>query len=448
MTTIHEPAREVPIIDDVDICVLGGSCTGVFAAVRAARLGARVSLVERQNAFGGVATSGLVNIWHSLKNTTFDREIIGGLTREVIDRLKSRDAVVERQCSHAIGCEINTEELKIDLDELVTQSGVRAHLHTSFAGPHVEDGRLAAAVVENKDGRGAIRARVFIDATGDGDVADRLGLRFHAPELKQPPTTCMKVRWDRVTDEFKLDSLITEHRAEFDLPEDWGWRCEVPNSAGVTMHADVHIFGADVTNADSLTAAEIEGRRQNRAILDIVRKYVPSGRRLALLSLASYIGARDARHFECAYRLTEEDVLSGRRFDDAIANGSYRVDIHHDEKPGITFRYLDGTEVYSRRGHENVVGRWRDEQDEDPTFYQIPYRCLVPPRFDNLLLAGRMIDADHGAYGAIRVMVNLNQTGEAAGVAACLALDSGSTVADLDTARLRRELAAGGSIVI
>lgn len=449
MSTIQEPARTVPVIDEADICVIGGSATGVFAAVRAARLGARVIIVEKQNSFGGVATSGLVNIWHSKYNTEFDTQIIGGLTTEVMDRLSKRNAVIERKKSHSSGFVMNTEELKIELDEIVVESKVVHYLHTFYVAPHLDDGRLDAVIVENKSGRGAIRARFFIDASGDGDLAAHLGLPHSSPEIKQPPTTCMKVLWNRIGAEFDLDEVIHQHRAEFGLPEDWGWRCNVPSTDdGITMHADIHVFDADVTDARSLSDAEIEGRRQNRAILDIVRKYVPGGDRVTLLDLSSYIGIREARHFKCAYQLTEEDVLTGKRFDDAIANGSYRVDIHHEEKPGITFRYLDGSEVYFRRGYEKVVGRWREETVENPTFYQIPYRCLVPPNHDNLLLAGRMIDADKGAYGAIRVMVNMNQTGEAAGVAAWLALDSGCAACAVDVARLRQTLSAGESIVL
>src|SRR5690606_36478350 len=173
---IVEPAREIPVYHEADICVLGGSCTGVFAAVRAARLGAKVVIVEKQNAFGGVATSGLVNIWHSLFNTEFDKQIIAGLTWETIERLQRLGAVKAEQKSHSVGYVLNTEELKIELDQLIMESKVKAYLHTAFVAPYVEDGELQAVIVENKSGRGAIRARVFIDATGDGDLCARLHL--------------------------------------------------------------------------------------------------------------------------------------------------------------------------------------------------------------------------------------------------------------------------------
>lgn len=127
MHAIREEARDIPVAAEVDVCVLGGSCTGVFAAVRAARLGARVVLVERQGRFGGTATNSLVNIWHSLYDTEQKRQIIAGLTEEVLGRLKRRDAVT--QLSDRGPYAFNSEELAIELDELVTESGIEPHRH-------------------------------------------------------------------------------------------------------------------------------------------------------------------------------------------------------------------------------------------------------------------------------------------------------------------------------
>ena len=111
-----EPKKELPVINEVDICVLGGSCTGVFAAVRASRLGAHVAIVEKQNAFGGVATNSMVNIWHSILNTEYNKQIIAGLTVEVIERLSKRNAVLKSEKSASVGVTFNSQELKIELD--------------------------------------------------------------------------------------------------------------------------------------------------------------------------------------------------------------------------------------------------------------------------------------------------------------------------------------------
>jgi hypothetical protein len=214
------------------------------------------------------------------------------------------------------------------------------------------------------------------------------------------------------------------------------------------MIAGTRVHNADCSDADQLTAAEMEGRRQARAIRDIVHDHFDGGEAVSLVALSSYIGIRETRHAVCLHRLTEREVLEGVRFPDAIANGSYRVDIHHSEKAGLTFRYLDGTERYVVPGQPPLAGRWREERAQNPTFYQVPYHSLVPRGARNVLVAGRLVDADRGAYGAIRVMVNCNQTGEAAGVASALALQDGLNVADVDPRALRRELARGGSVVL
>ncbi len=169
MKYIREPEREVPIVDEVDLVVVGGSCTGVFAAVRAAQRGLSVAIVEKHNCFGGVATAGNVNVWHSLHDTIGERRIISGFTQEVLDRLSARDAVLASP-NPSSAYRINTEELKIELDDLVVGHGITPYLHAFYAGPVVEHGKLEAIIVENKSGRGAIRAQQFIDATGDADL--------------------------------------------------------------------------------------------------------------------------------------------------------------------------------------------------------------------------------------------------------------------------------------
>lgn len=453
MKTIIEPVKNIPVVEETDICVLGGSCTGVFAAVRAARLGAKVVIVEKQNCFGGVATSGMVNIWHSLLDTEYKQQVIAGLTEEIIQRLKRRDAVIikEKQLDAYF---LNTEELKIELDELIGEAKVKPYLHTMFVAPWVEEDRLKAVIIENKSGRRAICAKVFVDATGDGDLCARMGFEFDSPKVKQPPTTGAKIYGFNSelygmasVGSFDLKNALIQYKEEFNLPEGWGWSSEVPGTPGITFQAITRVINCDCSEGDSLTYSEIEGRRQVRAIMDLVRKYGPPDHKISLLSLCSYIGVRETRHIHCMYHLTEQDVLWGKRFYDAVANGTYRVDIHHDDQPGVTFRYLDGTEVYFRSGYPKQVKRWREETEESPTFYQIPYRSIVPRGAENVICCGRMLDADKGAFGAVRVMVNMNQLGEAAGVASFLAINSGKSVGSIDTDLLRSKLKAGGSCI-
>lgn len=444
--TVSEPARELPVLGEYDLCVIGGSCTGVFAAIRAARLGLSVALVERMGSFGGVATLSLVNVWHSAMDETFERPIFAGLTVELMERLKKRNVVTERDRSPHWAWSFNAAEMQIELDEMVLEHRITPWLHTAFAAPVVADGKLVAIAVENKSGRGAIAARFFIDASGDGDLCARLGASTYRSAHRQPSTTCALFSGWQTLGDTNWGELIRTHAKDYGLPDGFAWGAYVPNSE-IYMLAGTRVY-EDCSTAEGFARAEIEGRRQVRAIQDILRRHAPGGG-VALQALPARIGIRETRHVRCLHHLTGADVLAGRPFPDAIANGSYRVDIHHDDKPGITFRYLDGRELYVRPGLPAVESRWRAETTTNPTFYQIPYRALVPEGpWENLLAAGRFIDADEQAHAAIRVMVNMNQTGEAAGIAAFLALKHGRPARDVDPAELRTVLADGGSLIL
>ncbi|MDR1523852.1 MAG: FAD-dependent oxidoreductase [Tannerella sp.] len=441
--TGKKPKVNLPVIREVDICVLGGSCTGVFASVRAARLGAKVAIVEKQNAFGGVATNSLVNIWHSIYDTEFKQQIIAGLTVETMERLETRQMVKKTERNESRAFTFNSQELKIELDELVVESGIIPYFHTLFSEPVIdEDGRLTGVIVDNKSGRGIIRAKYFIDATGDGDLCSRLNLQTYTHTLLQPPTTCAHIDgWNG--NEF--NTLLKQHGKEFNIPDGFVWGSDIPGTQN-SMLAGTRVYNYNCAEADDLTRAEIEGRRQIRAIMDMMRQYGTA--KIGLTALPSYIGIRETRHVKCLYRVSDDDASYGRRFDDAIANGSYRLDLHHQDKPGLTFRYLDGTQVYSRPGYPGQKSRWREETATNPTFYQIPLRSLIPPKIPNLMAAGRMLDASIIAFSGIRVMVNMNQVGEAAGVTSYLALNQNIPVSKVDPGKVREELKKGGSIVI
>ena len=172
-----------------------------------------------------------------------------------------------------------------------------------------------------------------------------------------------------------------------------------------------------------------------RDLCDIIREHFPVPGLNPLAALPSYIGIRETWHAESLHQITEAEILTGERFPDAIANGTYRVDVHYADREGVVFRYLNGREELVATDHAKQYGRWRPETTDSPTFYQIPYRALVTKAAANLLVAGRCLDADEGAFGAVRVMVNCNQTGEAAGVAAYVALNNGASVSRMSTRR-------------
>jgi len=441
--SIQEPARTIPVATEVDLCVVGGSATGVFAAVAAARRGLKTAIVEANGFFGGVATAGLVNIWHSLFDTEHKQQIIGGLTHEILERLKKRQAVITHEGIIPYYV-LNTEELKIELDELIIEAKARPFLHAFFTAPVMEGNRITTVIIEDKSGRRAIRASYFIDATGDGDLLARAGFPFYKLPDIQPPTTCAVISGIHNLD-INKNVFCPENKNR--LPYGFLWTSENAALPASRLVAGTRVPGADCSEADSLTRAEIEGRRQVRVMMDTFLRQ-PDAKGAALVALPAWIGVRESRHAKCRYTLTDQDLLSGRSFPDAVANGSYPVDTHHSDKPGITLRYLNGDKIYSLPNGESQRSRWREPMEKDPAFYQIPFSALLPEGAENLLVAGRLIGAERGAYGAIRVMVNCNQTGEAAGAAAALAADKNTGFDSMDFSALRQSLIKGGAIII
>jgi hypothetical protein len=451
--TIREEPRDIPVACKCDICVIGAGSAGTFAAVRAARLGATVALIENNGFFGGVATAGMVNVWHSLYDTEGKIKIIGGLTDEVVSKLAARGAANIYAKDLGRGCDFNTSEMILALDELVAAcDNLRPFLHCKFTTAIGDSGKMTHAIIEDKSGRRAIEAKFFIDASGDGDVIARLGLPYRKLDDLQPPTLCAVLsgldHLKKRNKDFDYRKAIFDPKYKHALKPGFIWDSPIPNVPGALMVYATRVNAADCSDADQLTKAEMEGRRQARAIRDILHDNFDGGEAVQITDLAPYIGTRETRHIDCLHTLTEKEVLEGVRFDDAVANGSYRVDVHHSDKPGLTFRYLDGTEQYLVPGRPAVAGRWRPQRDSNPTFYQIPYRSLVPKGSKNVLVTGRLLDADRGAFGAVRVMVNGNQTAEAVAAACWLALKNGWDVTQVDVKKLRQTLSENGAIVL
>ena len=456
---ITEPSRSTLICADVDLVVVGGSCTGVFAAVRAAQMGCKVAIIELHNQFGGVATARMVNVWHSLWDTAGNQQIIQGLTEPLMRGLMARNAAIEQDKTDPSWqfC-FNPAELACELDELVcAHDGIRPFLHARMVAALRDDAdAITHVVIEDKSGRRAIKTQYVIDASGDADVIRCLGIATHPPMDLQPPTMpgVFSGLIPRDSDEHaaqdrraKLCEIVFNKEDPRHLPQGFLWHSAVPGCPDLRTIFGTRVHGVDCSNADDLTRAEIEGRRQLRSIVDMLRDSADYAA-ASLAAIPASIGVRETRHVRCRYRLTEQDVLQGLRFDDAIANGSYRVDVHHQGGDGLTFRYLDGREVIAHGDGTKTTQRWRPEQEQDPLFYQVPYRCLIPEGVPNLLVAGRHIDADRGAFGAIRVVVNCNQMGEAAGVAAALALRESCAVDQVNSAELRSTLASEGALIV
>ena len=262
----------------------------------------------------------------------------------------------------------------------------------------------------------------------------------------QPPSACFYLQGHINGNE--LAHIIINHGKEVGMDDDWGWSTFVVNSP-LTMRADNHVFNVVCNRADDLTYSEIEGRRQMRAFVSLLKKYGNPSEKYNLISSCSQIGIRESVHYETNFRANEMDLLCGTRYDNAIMNGTYRVDIHHSHDNGITFKELTGEmQTYYGKQSKQVLGNWRDDlhlTGDYAKFYQVPFDLLVGNEYTNFIPVGRMINADESAFGALRVMVNLNQLGEAAGVAAYTAIDSNIELQNIKGSDIRNLLKKGGS---
>jgi len=449
VTAIHEPARETPVILECDLCVVGGSCTGVFAAIRAARLGLSVAVIEQNVILGGMATAAQVNEWHSLADATGRWPIIGGLTLETLDRLRRRNAVRDgMREKRGPYVQFNSAELALELDALVGEHSIRLFLKASCVGAVRDGRRVAAAIIEDKSGRRAVRARMFIDASGDGDLLRRAGFSVWKNDSLQPVSyQILAAGLNRVAEAGgkSVWDQVKHRAAEFSYPLENAtpWINRHPSPADLSNIFGARLNGVDASDADEVTAALLESRRRHRALLDMVRSEQKED--VAAVALAHTLGVRETWHACCLHRLDAVELLSGKKFSDRIARGTYPVDVHSRE--GTLLRYLDGSEELIGKDGGLTRRRWREESAGSPDCYHIPYRSLLPQEADNLLVAGRLLDADREAFGGVRVMVNMNQTGEAAGVASFLALKNQTSVSEVDVHQLRLTLAAGGSLI-
>ena len=408
-----------------DVIVAGGGTAGVAAAVAAARNGADTILIERYGFLGGTMTAGLVNpfmTFHAGKE-----QIIKGIFQEIIDRLKDMDGYDEKTKA------FDNEVMKIVLDQMIKETGVKLLLHTYIADALVTKGNAIRGVeAYNKSGRQVVLGRVIIDATGDGDVAVMAGAPYEKGReedgLTQPMTLNFRmggVDVERMPSREKINKLFEEAKAKGEI--------KIPRENVLyfltTRKGEIHfnttrIVKVDGTKADDLTYAEIEGRRQMVELIKFLKEKVSGFENAYLMMSAVQVGVRETRRIIGEYVLTGEDIVKARKFSDVIARGSYPIDIHSPTGEGTIIKRLPPGESYD-----------------------IPYRCIVPKKVENLLIAGRCISCTHEAQAAIRVIPIVVAIGQAAGTAAALAAKLHVSPREMDVSLLQETLKKQGAIL-
>ncbi len=414
----------LPVAAKAQVVVVGGGPGGLGAAIAAAEEGADTLLVERYAFLGGMATAGMVNPfmpWHA-----GGTPIIRGVFERMIRRLGEMGGMGGPRYKACFDFEL----LKLLADDMVIEAGARMRLHTSLVAVDAADGRVKRIAVASKSGLEVIEGDLFIDSTGDGDLCTWSGcdVRKGRDEdgLAQPMTLNFRmggVDLDRLPAREEINEFYdaAKDRGEIDNPREnvlWFYTTRDGelhfNTTRVVMH--------DGTDADALTEAELIGRRQVVQMVSFLKTYIPGMEDAFLLSMGAQIGIRETRRVMADHILTTDEVLAATKFDDGIARGSYSVDIHSPVGTGTVILHLPPGEAYD-----------------------IPYRCITPLGFDNLLVAARCISADHGAHSSQRVMPIVMAIGEGAGVAAAQAVAAGVDTRSVDIVALRERLLERGA---
>jgi hypothetical protein len=412
------------VIADVEVAVAGGGPAGVGAGLAAARGGARTLLFERYGFLGGVGAHGMGMPINQMRPGGRSRSAVHEL---VVDRVCAYGEEAGRMVDHALVC--NVDYLKVGLLDALEEAGCDYLLHCRVVDAIVEHGRLTGAVVATKAGLVQVRAKAFVDATGDADLAHYAGAETwkgrEGDGFLSPLTLCFIVAnvdvdqarafADRDED---FRGLLARARSQYPLLPESMILEKGPfplRNHVVINHAGTRARGAlDGTNAREMTEAERFSRRQVLQMVAALREFGGSTFRNAQLgAAAAQVGVRETRRVKGIYALTEEDAMSGRRFDDAVAWRSGWLDI------GWT--------------------RW-----EPMKVHDVPYRALVPERLDALLVAGRCISATHVAASSGKSMGNCMATGDAAGLAAALCAQKGCVPRELDVEQLRAALSSDG----
>lgn len=417
----------------VDILVLGGGAAGVCAAISAARSGLKVLLAESQGCLGGSRTATGVDTFYGFYTPKEQRRIVGGIPWELARQLTEANGAFERKNTYGAGTGItyDVELLKLVYETAVLEAGAELLYHTYACGVHVSEGQITGVLLANKQGLTEVSAKVYIDATGDGDIAASSGAPFEksgAGELQSLSTIFFMANVDTAAAEQISHAELAARMREanqcgrYALPREEGsWH--ITPHPGVIQANMVRVSGVDATDPYALTLAEVEGRKQTREYVRFLKEYVPGFAQAFLIGTSHYIGVRETRRMIGEYILTEEDVVAGRKFADGIACCGAPVEDHGAGK--------DTRWVYVK----------------EDGYYHIPYRSLVPQGVKNLLVAGRCLSATHGAQASARNSAQCMAMGQAAGTAAALSIRQGVPVNSVEAALLRQRLASEGAII-
>ncbi len=438
---IHE---QIPLLAELDVLVVGGGSAGCCAAIAAAeggrRQGIRVGLIERYGFAGGISTQTLDTFYGFFTPGTVPRKVVGGVPDRIVAQLARSNDVFLRQNTYGAGMGVtyNPERLKLIWDQLLSAAGVQLWLHATLVDGEINSsGRPMAAIISSKEGFHKITAKRMIDASGDADLCRWLGIAFEKAGEVDPAQT--------LTTTFRMCNVdlakFQSHGGKKMLAEKMEQAVVsgshlLPRKSG-SAHPMVHenciatvavrVADIDATKVEQLTLAEQEGRRQAFIYEDFLREMVAGYENAKIIGLSHQIGVRETRRVYGEYRLTREDCLSARQFDDAVLLCGAPIEDH------------------SMHGNGQLETHW--EYLDDQQAYGVPYRTLVPKGSDEVWVAGRCFSATHDAHASCRSMAQTMSMGQAAGLAAVQSLQQDCSARDVNTSQLRDSLAEIGAVL-
>lgn len=449
--------KEIPVIKETDVLVLGAGPAGIGAAISAARNGAKTLCVEANGCVGGMATIGMVGPFMTSYDAHAKEMVVRGIFEEIVDDLVERGKAIHpgdvhngesRSSFFRIGHDnvgpFDAEVFKLRCTEKILEAGAKLLLHTQFVDVLKDEksSKIVGVVVSNKDGLGVIKAKIIIDCTGDADVAYRAGVKTVLGNEQdgniQPMSLFLRVS-DVDTEavaahmaEHKEEIrpfygpyswLIKEKQDEWDVPR--AECCVFEDVEPGIYHLNVtRVLNADGTKAEDLTRAEVECMQQAHKVFNFMKKNAVGFKNAKLIDVADTIGIRETRHIDGEYKLTGAEVEACDVQDDAIAVMATCMDTHNLDNPGGSFM-----------------------PPKNGPYFGVPYKCLVAKGVDNLFVAGRSISADSMAASAIRMMPSCMAFGEAAGLAAAICMKKNILPRDVDTQELREKLTKQGAFV-
>lgn len=417
-----------------EVLVIGGGSAGSMAAIASGKEGRKTLLVERYGFLGGTSTTILDTFYGFYIPGTQNKKVVGGIPDILLEKLRQRNAMLLRPNTYGAGTGVtyDPEILKVVWEEMMSEANVDVLLHSFVADVITEDKKIKGVIVVNKSGFTLIEADVIIDASGDADVTALAGYPFDGIGSHIPVQS--------LTTTFRIGNVDEQRTKLFTKNQMWDWMKQANQSGkyhlpreegsvhittlpGVMATNMVRLAIPDPTNIIELSKAEILGRRQALEYFRFMKDYLPGYENSVFLNFSTQIGVRETRRIIGEYTLTKEDVLEARQFEDAVVLCGAPIEDHHNQA-GTKWEYLP-----------------------DGKTYQVPYRSLIPKDSVNLLVAGRCLSATHDAHASVRSMGQCMGMGQAAGIAASLAVENNCRPMDINVKTLQQKLRNYGAIL-